>query len=122
MKKLQKLVASLLFTSMFLAGCAGGADTKDPVDENPTETPVEEPGEEGVLPNYTAEKPLTIKYWNFPNFVGDPELSKDDYDLALIKAFEDKYPNIKVEYQAIEFTDGPAKLETAIQSRTNPDV
>src|SRR5690606_35280408 len=50
------------------------------------------------------------------------ELSKDDYDLALIKAFEDKYPNIKVEYQAIEFTDGPAKLETAIQSRTNPDV
>lgn len=126
MKKLQKLVASLLFTSMILAGCAAGADNKEPEGETPgetpAETPVEEPEEEGVLSDYTAENPLTIKYWNFPNFTGDADLSKDEYDLALIKAFEEKYPNIKIEYQAIEFTDGPAKLETAIQSRTNPDV
>lgn len=122
MKKLQKLVASLLFASMILAGCAGAADEKDPAGENPTPPTSVENGEEGVLSSYTKEKPLTIKYWNFPNFTGDAELSKDDYDLALIKAFEEKYPNIKIEYQAIEFTDGPAKLETAIQSRTNPDV
>lgn len=121
MKKLQKLVASLLFTSMILAGCSSAADPVETPVDPPAQTP-SEPGEEGVLPNYTAENPLTIKFWNFPNFTGDSELDKDQYDLALIKAFEDAYPNIRVEYQAIEFTDGPAKLETAIQSRTNPDV
>lgn len=126
MKKLQKLVASLLFASMVLAGCSSASDVKEPAQETPpAETPAEtpeEPAEEGVLSEYTAENPLEIVYWNFPNFTGDAELTKDEYDLALIKAFEEAYPNIKVEYQAIEFTDGPAKLETAIQSRTNPDV
>lgn len=122
MKKLQKLVASLLFASMVLAGCSSATDAKDPVVETPAQTPAETPAEVGVLPSYTKEKPLTIKFWNFPNFTGDTEFDKDQYNLELIKAFEETYPNIKVEYQAIEFTDGPAKLETAIQSRTNPDV
>ena len=48
--------------------------------------------------------------------------SPEEYDKALIKAFEEKNPNIKVEYQKIEFTDGPAKIETAIQAKSNPDV
>jgi len=118
MKKIQKLVSSLLLASMVLAGCAGKTDVKTPVAETPAETPVEA----GVLPNYTKEKPLTIKFWNFPNFTADAEFDKNQYNLELIKAFEATYPNVKVEYQAIEFTDGPAKLETAIQSKTNPDV
>ncbi|AYV34253.1 ABC transporter substrate-binding protein [Erysipelothrix rhusiopathiae] len=66
---------------------------------------------------------VTIKYWNFPNFTNDQEFPDSaDYDAALIKAFEEKNPTIKVEYQKIDFTDGPAKVETAIQSKTNPDV
>ena len=118
MKKIQKLVSGLLLASMVLAGCSSKTDAKDPVTQTPAETPVEA----GVLPNYTKEKPLTIKFWNFPNFTADAEFDKDQYNLELIKAFEAAYPNVKVEYQAIEFTDGPAKLETAIQSKTNPDV
>lgn len=66
---------------------------------------------------------VTIKYWSFPNFTSDSELkTPEEYDKALIEAFEAKYPNIKVEYQKIDFTDGPAKIETAIQSKANPDV
>ncbi|QDE03069.1 ABC transporter substrate-binding protein [Erysipelothrix rhusiopathiae] len=66
---------------------------------------------------------VTIKYWNFPNFTNDQEFPDSaDYDAALIKAFEEKNPTIKVDYQKIDFTDGPAKVETAIQSKTNPDV
>ena len=57
---------------------------------------------------------VTIKYWSFPNFTSDSEFkSPEEYDKALIKAFEEKNPNIKVEYQKIDFTDGPAKIETA---------
>lgn len=70
-----------------------------------------------------AEEEVTITYWNFPNFTNDKEFTaSEDYDAALIKAFQEKYPHIKVEYQKLDFTDGPAKIETAIQSQTNPDV
>ena len=76
-----------------------------------------------TLPAVQAEEQVTITYWNFPNFTNDKEFPKsEDYDAALIKAFEAKYPNIKVEYQKLDFTDGPAKIETALQSKTNPDV
>lgn len=71
----------------------------------------------------SAEEEVTITYWNFPNFTSDKEFpASEDYDAALIAAFEEKYPHIKVEYQKIDFTDGPAKIETALQSQTNPDV
>lgn len=66
---------------------------------------------------------VTITYWNFPNFVNDGEFkTSEEFDAALIKAFEEKNPGIKVEYQKLDFTDGPAKIETAIQTETNPDV
>ena len=71
----------------------------------------------------SAEEEVTITYWNFPNFTSDKEFpASEDYDAALIAAFEEKYPHINVEYQKLDFTDGPAKIETALQSQTNPDV
>lgn len=82
----------------------------------------------GLIPSISplvvkAEKEVTIKYWNFPNFTSDKEFpASEDYDAALIEAFQEKYPHIKVEYQKLDFTDGPAKIETALQSMTNPDV
>ncbi|WP_073507667.1 ABC transporter substrate-binding protein [Streptobacillus notomytis] len=70
-----------------------------------------------------SEGPVTIKYWSFPNFTADEEFkTPEEFDMALIKAFEEANPGIKVEYQKIDFTDGPAKLETAIQSKSTPDV
>lgn len=70
-----------------------------------------------------AQEEVTIKYWSFPNFTSDEEFkTPEEFDKALIQAFEEKNPGIKVEYQKIDFTDGPAKLETAIQSNATPDV
>ena len=80
-------------------------------------------GEKKEAPKLDPNKKVTIKYWSFPNFTSDSEYkTPEEYDKALIKAFEEKNPNIKVEYQKIEFTDGPAKIETAIQAKSNPDV
>lgn len=109
MKKLLSLLMVTVLTIGLLAGCANNTSGG---------TTSEVTG----LDAYTAENPLTITFWNFPNFTGDSEFDAKGYDEALIAAFEAKYPNIKIEYQAIEFSDGPAKLETAIQSKTNPDV
>ena len=108
MKKIKKLTLILLVLSLVMVvavGCGGG---EDPAEDSPAE------GSAG-LDKYTKDDPITIKFWNFPNFTGDSELEKGDYDKALIAAFEEANPNIKIEFQEIEFTDGPAKLETAIQ-------
>ncbi len=113
---MKKLLAIFMATALMLGAVAGCAP-KEPSTTGEADTPKAE-----GLEAYTPEKPLTIKFWNFPNFTGDAELETREYDAALIKAFETKYPNIKVEYQAIEFSDGPDKLQTAIESQTNPDV
>ena len=102
MRKLNKLFAVAATTALVLTGCVGGK--KEEKQANPN-------------------KKVEITYWDFPQFTKDKEFKKtEDFDAALIKAFEAKNPNIKVNYQKIEFTDGPAKVETAIQSKTAPDV
>lgn len=102
MRKLNKLFAVVATTALVLTGCVGGKKEEKQADPN---------------------KKVEITYWDFPQFTKDKEFKKtEDFDAALIKAFEAKNPNIKVNYQKIEFTDGPAKIETAIQSKTAPDV
>lgn len=103
---MNKLVVKGLVTTVVaatvLSGCANTAKKEAKVDENAK---------------------VTIKYWDFPNFTKDKEFKDSaDYDKALIAAFQKKYPNITVDYQKIEFSDGPAKIETAIQSKSAPDV
>ena len=102
MRKINKLLAVAATTALVLTGCVGGKKEEKQADPN---------------------KKVEITYWDFPQFTKDKEFKKtEDFDVALIKAFEAKNPNIKVNYQKIEFTDGPAKIETAIQSKTAPDV
>ena len=102
MRKINKLFAVAATTALVLTGCMGGKKEEKQADPN---------------------KKVEITYWDFPQFTKDKEFKKtEDFDAALIKAFEAKNPNIKVNYQKIEFTDGPAKIETAIQSKTAPDV
>ncbi len=100
---MKKILIGTLFV-FGLAACGGGGEKKTETKLNPNEK-------------------VTIKYWSFPNFTSDSEFkTPEEYDQALIKAFEEKNPNIKIEYQKIDFTDGPAKIETAIQAKSNPDV
>ena len=102
MRKINKLFAVAATTALVLTGCVGGKKEEKQADPN---------------------KKVEITYWDFPQFTKDKEFKKtEEFDAALIKAFEAKNPNIKVNYQKIEFTDGPAKIETAIQSKTAPDV
>lgn len=123
MNKFKKLISVLMLVVLLVTGCSTKSDdSSQATTENNNTSSTETTLPVDPLSKYTKENPITIKFWNFPNFTGDSELAKGDYDLALIAAFEEAHPNIKVEYQAIEFTDGPAKLETAIQSQTNPDV
>ena len=103
-KKIMKKILIGTLLAFGLTACGGGGEKKEAAKLDPNQK-------------------VTIKYWSFPNFTSDSEFkTPEEYDKALIKAFEEKNPNIKVEYQKIEFTDGPAKIETAIQAKSNPDV
>ncbi len=83
--------------------------------ETPNETPKVETG------GTTQSEVTEITFWNFPNFATiDDTVGK--YEEEMIAAFEAKNPDIKVKYEIISFNDGPAKINTAIETKTAPDV
>lgn len=62
-----------------------------------------------------------IDFWTFPNFTSETGV-QGDFEKALIKAFEEKYPSIKVNYTLLSYNDGQAKLDEAIKNKSFPDV
>lgn len=75
-----------------------------------------------LVPSSFAEGQTTIKWWVFPTF-GQPDgAAAGTYEKTLVEAFEAKNPNIKVEIETIDFTNGPDKLVSAIEGNTAPDV
>jgi len=63
-----------------------------------------------------ASKPVTITFWHTHNAQETPTLE------AIVKDFEAKNPNIKVELQAVPFDGGQNKFKTAAQAGNAPDV
>lgn len=72
-----------------------------------------------------AEEPVKaeITWWTFPVFgqkdANDPA---GTYEKTLVEAFMAKYPDIKVNLETIDFTNGPEKLIAAIEGGNAPDV
>ena len=92
--------------------------------EQPT-TDTSNTSTESTKPETSTETPknevTTITFWNFPNFATiDDTVGK--YEEEMIAAFEAKNPDIKVNLEIISFNDGPAKINTAIETNTAPDV
>lgn len=44
------------------------------------------------------------------------------YEQKIIEAFNEKYPNIKVNLETIDFTSGPDAITAAIEGNAAPDV
>ena len=73
MKKLLALLMAAVLSVGLIAGCA----QKETGDMTPD-------AEMTGLDAYTAENPLVLKFWNFPNFTGDAEFASRDYDAELV--------------------------------------
>lgn len=100
--KFKALFVAGLTTAMLLTGCSSGKDSSK--DDKKTDA-----------------KQVTIKFWDFPNFVANGA-KQGEYEKDMIAAFEKANPDIKVDFELIDFTDGPAKIQAAIASNTQPDV
>ncbi len=69
-----------------------------------------------------AEETTTVTWWVFPVF-GQPDgAAAGTYERTVADAFEAKFPNIKVEIETIDFTNGPDKITAAIEGGTAPDL
>lgn len=101
MKKL-KLLSTVLLTMTLSVGLLAGCGGKDDSQGN-------------------GDKKTEITWWNFPNFeMKDGQSGK--YEEELVKAFEEKNPNIKVKVEMLSFNGGGEKLNAAIASKSAPDV
>lgn len=69
----------------------------------------------------TDESKVTLEFWSFPNFSSDTG-DAGAFEKSLIRAFEDQYPHIKVNYTLLDSSDGTKKLDEAISKGSAPDV
>lgn len=63
-----------------------------------------------------------ISWWVFPTFAQEDGNSAGTYEEGVIESFNEKYPNIKVNLETIDFTSGPEALVAAIEGGEAPDV
>lgn len=59
-----------------------------------------------------------ISFWSFPVGSWTDENAVNE----VIAAFNRKYPNIHVEYQALSYDDGDARIEEALKNGQQPDI
>jgi multiple sugar transport system substrate-binding protein len=74
-----------------------------------------------LAPLAAKPKAVEITWWDYPNFATlDGELGK--YEKEMVKAFNQKYPDIKVNVEMLSFNGGPEKVNVAIASNSAPDI
>ncbi len=110
-RKLFVVLSMLLALGLLLAACAPAATTEAPV-----ATTAAPAGVTTEAPTAAAAEPVTIKVMSFFAF-DNPEV-----EAAVVKAFEDKNPDIKVEFESIPMSDIFLKYKTLIAGDVAPDV
>lgn len=112
MKKLFAVALALVLSVGIFAGCnASGTSSSAPVSTSaPAASSSASPSDDPT--QMTAE----ITWWAFPTFGQE---NADDpagtYEQKIIEAFNEKYPNIKVNLETIDFTSGPDAITAAIE-------
>jgi multiple sugar transport system substrate-binding protein len=116
MKKLLALTLALVLALSLLAGCTGSTSSST------TTTSSEATSESTSTADDPTQISAEITWWAFPTFAQDDGAAAGTYERELIKAFNEKYPNIKVNLETIDFTSGPEAITAAIEGGTAPDV
>ncbi|MCL4458462.1 MAG: extracellular solute-binding protein [Chloroflexi bacterium] len=115
------IVVVLLF-SFVVGACAPAAaptptPTKPPAPAAVTPTPVAVATPTPVPP--TPTKPAAPVTLRFLGLLGEPRFSAFK---TMIKMFEEKHPNIKIEYEAVPFAEVFRKIAVSLASGEPPDV
>ena len=124
---MKKLLAILLAASMLLSMVACAASEEVPVEPEKEEATAvkeeasavkEEPAGEGTSDEETKE-PVTVRFWQ----AGGDTVGASTVMRLLLDGFENKYPWITVDYQAIPWSNDPETMfSTGIASGDIADV
>lgn len=109
MKKSLALLLTLALSMTTFVGCGTTASN----DSMKSEKPKQETS--------SNSEAVEITWWNFPNFATIDDTA-GKYEQGIIDAFNEKYPDIKVNMEMIDFASGPEKITNAIQGGTVCDV
>lgn len=119
MKKRFAQVTTLAVVTAMLAACGNNNENNNASPASSSTSPSASTTTEAS--KAPEAKPVEITFWNFPNFQAlDGEVGK--YEKQLIEAFNQKYPEIKVNLEMLTFEAGPEKINVAIATNTAPDV
>ena len=113
-KMMSVLIALLLCTGVF-AGCGSGSASETDADAAQSQTSVSTEMEDSpATPEDAAVGPVTLKYWTwFPN----AEQLK-----PVVDAFQEKYPDIKIELNVMESKAYQEKLPVALSTGEDIDI
>ncbi|MGM0409204.1 MAG: ABC transporter substrate-binding protein [Bacillota bacterium] len=64
---------------------------------------------------------VELDYWGYPRWNKDG-VENGWFEQEVIEAFEDKYPEVEINFQTIPYNGGPEKVNMAIASNTTPDI
>lgn len=112
MKKYIKILGVCFLTVslvMAMSGCKQKKDTEDTVQS--TEQNTEDSSKDTALS-------ANISLWTFPVGSWTDETAVSE----VIAKFNQKYPNIRVDFQALSYDDGDDKIAEAIAAGTAPDI
>ena len=123
MKKMKTaLLLGLIATLSFvMTGCGGGgggsaapAASSSAAEETTEEEVVEEDGEEEATGDISA----SVSLWTFP--IGG--WGDSDTIGSLIASFNERYPNIEVTVEYLDYAEGDNKINAAIEEGKAPDI
>lgn len=118
---MKKLIAMFLVGAMTLtmAGCGSSAGTTASAPEESKDAPVQtEAQEEAGAETAGAGEAADITLWTYP--VG--KFGDADTVNSFIASFNEKYPDIKVSVEYLDYTSGDDQVTAAIEAGTTPDL
>lgn len=111
---MRKLLALALAGCMAAGMTACGGETGK---TDLTEKDVPEKQEASETPTVSAGEASEITLWTFP--IGD---WGGDYVTDVVAAFNEKYPDIKVKVEYLDYSSGDDQLTASIEAGTAPDI
>ena len=115
-KKLTALTAASLL-AVSAMGCQSKKDAgSEDIDIADVVEDTEDTAEAETPAEVVSDLEASITWWTYPVFVQDEDQADGTYEQTLIRKFNEKYPNIKVELKLLDYTDGPTMIDEQIKA------
>ena len=114
-----RLIAGTVAVSLILAACSGQQASP----AQPSILPTGGPTEAATAAPTAA--PISISFWHVPWYINVPgyeTANYGDWEKHLASEFTKSHPNVTIDVQVVDWGEVAAKVTTAVQAGTTPDI